>query len=120
MSDDFDYDRLAILRWSDPDEDAVFHHRKTFEGSLRLAVVQFALLSKAEQADATIAFAPEPGDWSETVLEARDIRRLSKGRVAASARGLFAAVERRRRAALDRYSVHAEHRPGRLRIRSTG
>lgn len=120
MSDDFDYDRLAILRWSDPDEDAVFHSQKTFEGSLRLAVVQFSLLSKAEQADATIAFAPEPGDWSETVLDARDIRRLSKGRVAASARGLFAAVERRRRAALERYPVHAEYRPNRLRVRSTG
>ena len=97
MSEDFDDDRLAILRWLDPEETSGFDLPQSYEGSLRRAVARFARLSRSEQVGATITVPPQPGDWSVTVLDTSDIRRLTRGLSFAPLHDLFTALERRRR-----------------------
>ncbi|MGX1306129.1 type VI protein secretion system component VasF [Amorphus suaedae] len=118
MSDDFDCDRLATLRWRDPADHRLPNNPHVVEGNLRVALAAFARLGRDEQAEATVTIAPQPGDWSATVLDARELRRLARRHPASPARRLFAAVQRRQRTAMERFSDRLDPRPCDVRFRS--
>ena len=67
MFDDVDFDRLAALRWNDPDAPRNACLQASLEGPLRLMLRRFTRLSGEEQAGATLTLSPEPDeDWLET------------------------------------------------------
>jgi len=119
MFDDVDLDRVATLRWYDLDAPLSACLQISLEGSLRKVLQRFARLSCEEQSDATVTLSPEPGDWSTTLIEGRELKRMGRRWATGRVLGFLEAVARLRRSA-ETMPARLEWPDGDQRLRNTG
>jgi len=120
MFDDVDFDRLAALRWNDPDAPRNACLQTSLEGPLRLMLRRFARLSGEEQAGATLTLSPEPGNWTSMLIEGRELKRLARRGPSDRVFGFLETVARRRRFARAAGPARLEWPDGDLRLRNAG
>ncbi|WP_018697634.1 hypothetical protein [Amorphus coralli] len=119
MFEDVDFERLATLRWSDPDEPGPTYRRRGVDGPLRVMLQRFSRLSREEQASASVTLSPEPGDWSATIIEGRELRQMARRHSSGRVLGFLEAAARLHRRS-SRGPTRLEWPDGDTRLRNVG